>query len=74
MLGLIRFLNDEERFEGLRRLHWPEGVICPHCHAPHIVKQGQDDTPRFRQRCRCPDCQRKLDDLTSTVFTGYHSL
>ncbi|MCD0155909.1 IS1/IS6 family transposase [Deinococcus sp. 6GRE01] len=72
MLSLIQLLDDEKSFKVVRELRWPDGVDCPHCHAPHVVKQGRDDTQRFRQRYRCLNCQRKFDDLTGTVFAGHH--
>ncbi|WP_230296204.1 transposase [Deinococcus sp. 6GRE01] len=72
MLSLIQLLDDEKCFKVVRELRWPDGVNCPHCHAPYVVKQGRDDTQRFRQRYRCLNCQRKFDDLTGTVFAGHH--
>lgn len=72
MLSLIQLLDDEKCFKVVRELRWPDGVDCPHCHAPYVVKQGRDDTQRFRQRYRCLNCQRKFDDLTGTVFAGHH--
>ncbi|WP_431308173.1 transposase [Deinococcus arenicola] len=48
MLSLIQLLDDEKCFAVVRELRWPGGVNCPHCHAPHVVKQGRDDTQRFR--------------------------
>ncbi|WP_367272291.1 transposase [Deinococcus sp.] len=67
-------MYDEKCFRVVRELRWPDGVNCPHCHAPHVVKQGRDDTLRFRQRYRRLNCQRRFDDLTATVFAGYHQL
>jgi transposase-like protein len=60
MLSLIQLLDDEKCFKVVRELRWHDGVDCPHCHAPHVVKQGGDDT------------QRKFAALTGTVFAGHH--
>ncbi|WP_431308152.1 transposase [Deinococcus arenicola] len=69
---MIQLLDDGKCFEGVRKLRWSGGVTCPHCHAPHAVKQGWDNTQRFRQRYHCLNCQRKFDELTGTVLAGPH--
>ena len=72
MIHLATLLDDEKCFEAVRALRWPEGVICPHCAAQSISKQGHDPTQRAGQKYRCQSCGRHFDDLTGTVFAGPH--
>ena len=71
-MNLMHLLDDEKCFQVVRERRWPEGVRCPHCTSPHVIKQGRDDTQRARQRYRCLGCRQKFDDLTGTVFAGRH--
>ncbi|WP_414646570.1 transposase, partial [Deinococcus geothermalis] len=52
-MNLMHLLDDEKCFQVVRERRWPEGVRCPHCTSPHVIKQGRDDTQRARQRYRC---------------------
>jgi len=56
----------------VRRLRWPEGIECPHCHTAEITKNGRDETQTDRQKYLCRMCHRAFDDLTGTVFAGHH--
>lgn len=67
--GLI---DNAKCYQMVRRLRWPEGVECPHCHANQVVKNGTDETQPERQRYLCRMCNRSFDDLTGTVFAGHH--
>lgn len=67
--GLI---DNAKCYQMVRRLRWPEGVECPHCHATEVAKNGHDDTQPERQRYLCRMCNRSFDDLTGTVFAGHH--
>ena len=49
-MNLMHLLDDEKCFQVVRERRWPEGVRCPHCTSPHVIKQGRDDTQRARQR------------------------
>ncbi|WP_371414732.1 transposase [Deinococcus sp. S9] len=40
----MHLLDDEKCFQVVRERRWPEGVRCPHCTSPHVIKQGRDDT------------------------------
>ena len=71
-LTLLPLIDDQKCFESLRRLRWPDGVVCPHCDAPQVTKRGMDETQRCRQRYHCGGCQRDFDDLTNTIFAGHH--
>lgn len=71
-MNLMHLLDDEKCFQVARERRWPEGVRCPRCHSPHLIKQGYDDTQRARQRYRCLGCRQKFDDLTGTVVAGRH--
>ena len=48
-MNLMHLLDDEKCFQVVRERRWPEGVRCPHCTSPHVIKQGRDDTQRATQ-------------------------
>jgi transposase-like protein len=72
MINLQNLLDDAKCYDELRQLRWPEGVLCPHCEASLITKQGHDTTQPARQKYRCGACLRYFDDLTGTVLAGHH--
>jgi len=49
-LNIHGLINNARCYQMVRRLRWPEGVECPHCHATTIVKNGPDETQPDRQR------------------------
>ena len=71
-LTLLPLIDDQKCFEAVRKLRWPEAVICPHCDSPQIAKRGWDETQPCRQRYHCGGCGRDFDDLTHTIFAGHH--
>jgi len=72
MLSLRSLLDPQKCYEEVRKIRWPNGVNCPHCHSTHVVKNGHHETEAHRQRYLCKDCAARFDDLTSTVFEGHH--
>lgn len=72
LLKIQHLIDDAKCFETVRELRWPDGVMCPHCHADEVTKRGFDDTQPDRQRYLCKSCHRQFDDLTDTVFAGHH--
>lgn len=71
-LNIQGLIDNAKCYEMVRRLRWPEGVECPHCHETQIAKNGRDETQPDRQRYLCRICNRSFDDLTKTVFAGHH--
>jgi len=71
-LNINGLIDNAKCYQMVRRLRWPEGVECPHCHATHVVKNGHDETQPDRQRYLCRECHVAFDDLTKTVFAGHH--
>ena len=65
-------LDNTKCYEQIRQYRWPDGVSCPHCMSQLVTKQGKDDTQPERQRYRCSNCERRFDNLTLSVFSGYH--
>src|SRR4030095_6263891 len=59
-------------YQTVRELRWPDGVACPSCASPHLLKRRFDDTEPARQRYECHDCDTRFDDLTDTIFAGHH--
>ena len=68
MIHIQSLIDDTKCFETVRALRWPKGVCYPRCESCEITKQGRDDTQPERQRSLCPSCERRLDDLTDTLF------
>ena len=71
-LTIKNLISDEQCYEQIRQLRWPEKVTCPHCGSEHVIKRSKDDTERCRQRYECHGCNKRFDDLTDTVFAGHH--
>ena len=67
-----QLVSDEQCYETIRELRWPEGVRCPHCNSDHVIKRGRDETQTARQRYECKTCGKRFDDLTETVLAGHH--
>lgn len=72
MLQIQDLIDDAKCFEQVRRMRWPEGILCPHCAGATITKQGRDDIQPDRQRYLCQGCGGRFDDLTNTIFAGHH--
>lgn len=72
LIQLHKLLDVAQCYETLRIIRWPIGVICPHCSATNIVKNGKDSHQIHCQHYYCKACQTYFDDLTDTVFSGSH--
>ncbi|WP_242476680.1 transposase [Halochromatium glycolicum] len=73
MLKIQTLIDDAKCFETVRTLRWREGVSCVRCGSAAVTKQVRDSRQPERQKYRCRDCGRWLDDLTGTVFAGQPS-
>lgn len=71
-LTIQNLIDDEQCYEELRNLRWPNGVCCPECKSPNIIHRGKHNKLPYRQRYQCKACQKRFDDLTDTVFEGHH--
>jgi len=72
LVNLSDVMDDAKCFALVRQHRWPEGVRCPGCSSPSVIRDGCDDTQPCRQRCRCKACASRFDDLTGTVLAGHH--
>jgi len=72
LVNLSGLMDDAKCFAFVRQQRWPEGVHCPGCGSPAVVRDGCDDTQLAQQRHRCKACASRFDDLTGTVLTGHH--
>ena len=72
LVNLSALLDDAKCFAFVRQHRWPEGVRCPLCASPAVIRDGCDETQPCRQRYRCKGCSRRFDDLTGTVLAGHH--
>jgi len=53
MIHLQSLMDDAKCFATVRDMRWPDGVICPLCESPEIIKQGRNETQPERQRYVC---------------------
>jgi len=72
LVNLSGLMDDAKCFAFVRQCRWPEGVRCPRCGSPAVIRDGCDDTQQARQRYRCKACAGRFDDLTGTVLAGHH--
>ena len=72
LVNLSGLMDDAKCFAFVRQHRWPDGVHCPGCGSPAVVRDGCDDTQPARQRYRCKTCASRFDDLTGTVLAGHH--
>ena len=72
IINIQGLVSDEQCYETVRNLRWPDGPRCPHCHSKNVIKRGHDETQKARQKYGCKDCEKRFDDLTGTVFSGHH--
>ena len=71
-VSIKNLIDDVQCYQTIRDLRWPGGIACPSCASTLVIKRGFDDTEPARQRYECPDCNRRFDDLTDTIFAGHH--
>jgi transposase-like protein len=71
-VNIKHLVDDVQCYQTVRELRWPQGVVCPACESPQVIKRGFDDTDPARQRYECHDCDTRFDDLTNTIFSGHH--
>ena len=71
-VNIKRLIDDVQCYQTVRELRWPDGVACPSCACPQVIKRGFDDTESSRQRYECHNCDTRFDDLTDTIFAGHH--
>jgi len=72
LVNLSGLMDDAKCFALVRQHRWPEGVRCPGCGSPSVIRDGCDDTQPHRQRYRCKACASRFDDLSGTVLAGHH--
>lgn len=72
LITIRNLISDEQCYETVRRMRWPDGVRCPHCQASAVIKRGTDEAQPARQKYACKACDRRFDDLTDTMFAGHH--
>src|SRR5438874_881552 len=56
--------NESYAHSLLKRIRWPDGVVCPRCHATSIWAMKGD--------YRCKKCQYHFSVLTGTLFEHSH--
>ena len=67
-VNITKLIDDVQCYQTVRELRWPDGVACPSCESKEVIKRGFDDTEPARQRYECPNCDKRFDDLTDTIF------
>lgn len=71
-LNLTHLMDNAKCYATVRQMRWQEGVCCPKCDSPNVIKRGKDETQPERQRYQCKSCRAHFDDLTDTIFAGHH--
>jgi transposase-like protein len=71
-VNIKNLIDDVQCYQTVRELRWPDGITCPLCESPQVIKRGCDDTEPARQRSECHDGDQRFDDLTDTMFAGRH--
>ncbi len=71
-INLSNLIDQEQCYETVRELRWPEGRECPNCGSKRVIKRGSDDKDPARKRYECKECGKRFDDLTGTIFEGHH--
>ena len=71
-LKIQNLMSDEQCYDQLRELRWPEGCQCPFCDSHRVIRRGFDDQHPSKQRYQCKGSGRRFDDLTGTIFAGSH--
>ena len=71
-VNITNLIDDVQCYQTVRELRWPDGVACPSCESKEVIKRGFDDTEPARQRYEGPNCGKRFDDLTDTIFAGHH--
>ena len=72
LVNLPALMDDAKCFALVRQHRWPEGVRCPFCASPAVIRDGYDETQPCRQRYRGKECAGRFDDLTGTMLAGHH--
>src|SRR4051812_30057575 len=72
LVNLSGLMDDAKCFAFVRQHRWPEGVHCPECDTAAVIRDGCDDSQPHRQRYRCKECARRIDDLTGTGLARHH--
>ena len=75
LVNLSGLMDDAKCFAFVRRHRWPDGVHCPGCGSPAVVRDGCDDTQPHRQRYRCKvripmHSAHRSDDAAHPVWVG----
>jgi transposase-like protein len=71
-ITIRKLISEENCYETLRQLRWPEGARCPFCGSAEVNRRGHDEVHRSCQRYQCNGCDRRFDDLSETVLAGHH--
>ena len=71
-VNIKNLIDDGQCYQTVHELRRPDGIRCPSCASTQVIKRGFDDTELARQRYECTACQTRFDDLTVTIFAGYH--
>lgn len=60
-------LAENHCYQTLRKLRWPQGIVCPHCRNSKVTIHSKPEcTPR--RRYLCLGCRKTFTDLTGTPF------
>ena len=72
VFSITDVMSEEECYKQLRKMRWPDGVVCPHCQSKDCEERGRSSRNKPILRYRCHDCGINFNDLTKTIFRSSH--
>jgi len=72
LVNLSGLMDGAKCFALVRQHRWPEGVRCPGCGSPSVIRDGCDDTQLHQQRYRCKAYASRFDDLAGLDAASQH--
>ena len=72
MINIQMLVSEIQCYETVRKLRWPNGVVCVECKSTDITRNGHKGGKSACQKYQCRRCNKHFDDLTNTVFSGHH--
>ena len=71
-MNIVGLISEEECYKYLRAVRWEHGIQCQDCGSKEISRKGESRKSEHCLRYLCRNCNRRFDDLTSTLFSKRH--
>lgn len=63
LISTKNLIDDVPCYEAVRHLRWSDGVRCPECESPNVIKRGMDETKPTRQPYGGKACGRRFEGM-----------